>query len=100
MSPEESVYEEDSASEKEQEKTEHLAKLVIRRYQWRSEELSSEFQSLERKANRARSERGKRMLTKREVGSFLPGSLHTFPKGAPALALREELRHEWQIFTM
>ena len=31
------------------------------------------------------------MMAKREVGGFLPGSVHNFPKGAPAWALRDDL---------
>ena len=49
------------------------------------------LRSLDRKANRARSERGKRMMIKREKGGFLANSLHCHRKSAPALALTMEL---------
>ena len=79
MSPEESAWEEAS----DEEGAPRLEKLIIRKFECRSEELERELRSLDRKANRARSERGKRMMVKREIGGSLPGSLCTFPKGAP-----------------
>ena len=79
MSHEESAFEDESGSQR-------LEKMVIRKFEWRSEELGREFRSLERKANRARSERGRRMMVAREIGNFLPGSLHYFPKDAPSWA--------------
>ena len=80
MSPEESAWEEAS----DEKGTPRLEKLVIFKFEWRSEELERELRSLDRKANRARSERGKRMMVKREIGVFVPGSLRTFSKGAPS----------------
>ena len=82
MSNEESVYEPDSNSEEEdQRRAAKLEKLIIKRHQWRSEELTREFQSLDRKANRARSDRGKRMMAKREVGGFYQEVFTTSQKG-------------------
>ena len=86
MSHKESTFEDESDEESGNQR---LEKLVIRKFEWRSEELEPEFRSLDRKANRARSERGRRMMVAREMGSFLPGSLHSFPKHAPSWALVE-----------
>ena len=78
MSHEESAFEDESDEESG---SQRLKKLVIRKFEWRSEELEREFGSLDRKANRARSERGRRMMVAREMGNLLPGSLHYFRKG-------------------
>ena len=86
MSHEESAFDDESDEESG---SQRLEKLVIRKFEWRSEELEREFRSLDKKANRARSERGRRMMVAREMGSFLPGSLHSFPKDAPSWALVE-----------
>ena len=55
MSDEESAFEDESDEESGNQR---LEKLVIRKFEWRSEELEREFRSLDRKANRAGSERG------------------------------------------
>lgn len=89
MSHEESVFEDEGDEESG---NQILEKLVIRKFAWRGEELEPEFRSLDRKAYRARSERGRRMMVAREIGSFLPGSLHSFPKEAPSWALVEAVR--------
>ena len=89
MSHEESTFEDESDEESGNER---LEKLVIRKFQWRSEELEPEFRSLDRKADRARSERGRRMMVAKEMGCFLPRSLHSFPKDAPSWALVEAVR--------
>ena len=88
MSPEESVYE----SVSDEESTPRMEKLVRQKFEWRSAELDRELQSLARKASRARSERGKRMMVRREEGNFLPGSLNSYPERAPAWAVTETLR--------
>ena len=67
MSHKESTFEDESDEESGNQR---LEKLVII-FEWRSEELEREFRSLDRKANRARSERGRRMMVAREMGSFL-----------------------------
>lgn len=85
MSHEESAFEDESDEESGNQR---LEKLVII-FEWRSEELEREFRSLDRKANRARSERGRRMIVAREMGSLFPGSLHSFPKDAPSWVLVE-----------
>ena len=84
MSHEESAFEDERDEERG---SQRLQKMVIQKFEWRSEELEREFRILDRKANRARSERGRRMMVAREMGSFLPGSLHSFPKDAPSRAL-------------
>ena len=89
MSHEESTFEDESDEES---RNQRLEKLVIRKFEWRREELEPEFRGLDRKANRARSERGRRMMVAREMGSFLLGSLHSFPKDAPSWALVEAVR--------
>ena len=89
MSPEESVYE--SNSDDDHEGQGRMAKLVVERFEWRSDELTRELKSLDRKANRARSEWGKRMMVKREEGGFVANSLHCHPKSAPAWALIADL---------
>ena len=68
MSHEESAFEDESDEESGNQR---LEKLVIREFEWRSEEVEPEFRSLDRKANRARSERDRRMMVAREMGSFL-----------------------------
>ena len=83
MSHKESTFEDESDEESGNQR---LEKLVIRKFEWRSEELEPEFRRLDKKANRARSERSRRMMVAREMGSFLPGSLHSFPKDAPSWA--------------
>ncbi len=85
MSPEDSVYEDNS----DEESTPKLVKLVKRKFGWRSDELTRELQSLDRKAHRARSERAKRMMKQREQGGggVIPDSERSFPRGAPAWAL-------------
>ena len=88
MSPEESVYETNSDEDEGQGR---LTKLVVKQFEWRSDELTRELKSLDRKANRARSERGKRMMVKREEGGFVANSLHCHPKSAPAWALSADL---------
>lgn len=85
MSHEESAFEDESDEESGNQR---LEKLVII-FEWRSEELEREFRSLDRKANRARSEGGSRMIVAREMGSLFPGSLHSFPKDAPSWVLVE-----------
>ena len=77
MSPEESAWEEAS----DEEGAPRLEKLIIRKFECRSEELERELRSLDRKANRARSERGKRMMVKREIGGSLPEAYAHFPRG-------------------
>ena len=68
MSPEESVYEPDNSDE---ESVPKLEKLVRHKFEWRSDELDREFQSLDRKADRARSQRAKRMMVPREEGDSI-----------------------------
>ena len=85
MSPEESDYE-------EVEDNRLLQKIIIKKFQWRSDGLSKEFRSPDRKALRAKSDRARRMTIPREIGAFIPGSLHTYPKEAPTWALNERLR--------
>ena len=83
---EESMYEPDSNSEEEdQRRGAKLEKLIIKRHQWRSEELTREFQSLDRKANRARSDRGKRMMAKRDVGGVSTRKCSQLPKRGPSM---------------
>ena len=62
MSPEESAYETNS----DEEGPRRMTKLVVKQFLWRSEELTREFRTLDRKENRARSERGRRMIVRRE----------------------------------
>ena len=88
MSPELSVNEQESHEETDPK----LEKFVRHTLEWRSEELVCELRSLDRKAHRARSDRGKRMMVKREKGSVIPESLHSYPKGAPIWALCEALQ--------
>ena len=83
-SHEESVFEDESDEESGNQR---LEKLVIRKFEWRSEELEREFRSLDRKANRGTSEGGRRMIVAREMGSLFPRSLHSFPKDAPSWVL-------------
>ena len=90
MSPEESSYE--SNSDEDHEGQGRMTKLVVKRFEWCSDELTRELKSLDRKANRTRSERGKRMMVKREEGGFLANSLPCHPKSAPAWALSVDLR--------
>ena len=83
MSPEESECEEsDENSDHPQ-----LSKLIIRKLQWRSDELTRELKSLDRKSYRSKSQRARRMMVKREVGGFIADSLHSHPSGAPAWPL-------------
>ena len=96
MQHEESAFEDESDEESGNQR---LEKLVIRKFEWRSEELEREFRSLDRKANRARSDRGRRMMVAREMGSFLPGSLHIFPKDAPSWALLETVHQSFLFLT-
>lgn len=87
MSPEESEYEEsDENSDNPQ-----LSKLIIRKLQWRSDELTRELKSLDRKSYRSKSQRARRMMVKREVGGFIADSLYSQPSGAPAWALVDSL---------
>ena len=86
MSHEESAFDDESDRESGNQR---LEELVIRKFEWRSEELEREFRSLDRKANIARSERRRRMMVAREMGSFLPGSLYSLSKDAPSWALVE-----------
>ena len=87
MSPEESECEEsDENSDHPQ-----LSKLIIRKLQWRSDELTRELKSLDRKSYRSKSQRARRMMVKREVGGFIADSLHSHPSGAPAWALVDSL---------
>ena len=58
MSLEESVYEPDNSDE---ESIPKLEKLVRHKFEWRSDELDREFQSHDRKADRARRYRGRRV---------------------------------------
>ena len=69
-----------------------LQKIIIRKFQWRSDGLSKEFRSLNQKTLRAKSDKARRMTIPREIGAFIPGSLHTYPKEAPTWALNERLR--------
>ena len=85
MSPEGSVYE--SNSDEDHEGQGRMTKLVVKQFEWRSDDLTRELKSLHRKANRARSERGKRMMVKRVEGGFVANSLRCYPKSAPAWAL-------------
>ena len=55
MSHEESTFEDESDEESGNER---LEKLVIRKFQWRSEELEPEFRSLDRKAEQEVKEAG------------------------------------------
>ena len=86
MSPEESDYEE------KEEDNRLLQKLIMRNFQWRSDGLSKEFRSFDRKALRQKSDRARRMTIPREIGAFIPGSLHTYPKKAPTWALNKRLQ--------
>ena len=79
MSPEESVYKTNSDEDEGQGR---MTKLVVKQLEWRSDELTRELKSLDRKAKRARSEQGKRMMVKREEGGFVANSLHCHPKSA------------------
>ena len=90
MSPEESVYE--SNSDEDHEGQGRMTKLVVKRFEWQSDELSRELESLDRKANRVRSEWGKRMMVKREEGGFVANSHHCSAKSAPAWTLSADLR--------
>ena len=63
-----------------------LSKLILRKFQWRSKELTKELRSLDRKAYRSKSERGRRLMVKREIGGFIPDSLHSYPRWSPAWA--------------
>ena len=83
MSPEERVYEPDNSDE---ESTPKLEKLLQHKFEWRSDELDCEFQSLDRKADRARSQRAKRMMVPRQEGDIIPETLHCYLKNAPAWA--------------
>ena len=77
MSPEESVYEPDNSVPK-------LERLVQHKFEWRSDELDREFQSLDRKADKARSQRAKRMMVPRQEGDIIPETLRSYPKNTPA----------------
>ena len=66
MSPEESDYEECDENSDNPE----LSKLIIRKLQWRSDELTRELKSLDRKSYRSKSQRARRMMVKRVVGGF------------------------------
>lgn len=89
MSPEESEYEEDEGSGKR-----CLAKFYIRKFQWRSDELTRELRSLDRKSQRAKSQRAIQMMVLREIGGFILGTLYNYPKEAPTWALREEAQRQ------
>ena len=91
MSPEESDYEEEE-EEEEEEDNRLLQKLIMRNFQRRSDGLSKEFRSFDRKALRQKSDRARRMTIPREMGAFIFGSLHTYPKEAPTWALNERLQ--------
>ena len=68
-SPEESVHQPDTSDE---ESIPKLEKLVQHKFEWRSDELDHEFQSMEHNADRARTQQVKRMMVPRqEVTSFL-----------------------------
>lgn len=82
--PEEGVYEADNSDE---ESIPKLEKLVRRKFEWRSDELDCEFQSLDHKADRARSQRAQRMMVPREEGDIIPETLNCYPKRATAWAL-------------
>ncbi|XP_074607805.1 uncharacterized protein LOC141860568 [Acropora palmata] len=84
MSPEESVYEPDNSDE---ESIPKLEKLLRHKFEWRSDGLDREFQSLDRKADRARSQRAKRMMVPRQEGDIIPEARHSYPKNTPAWAL-------------
>ena len=86
MSPEESVYEPDNSDEQSIPKL--IKKLVRHKFEWRSDELDREFQSLDHKADRTRSQRAKRMMVLREEGDIIPETLHSYPKNTPAWAER------------
>ena len=81
-----------SNSDEDHEGQGRMKKLIVKRFDWRSEELTRELKSLDRKANRARSERGKRMMVKREEGGFVANSSQCYPKSAPAWTLSADLR--------
>ena len=66
MSPEETVYKSNSDEGGQG----RMAKLVVKQVEWHSDELTRELKSLVRKANRTRSERGKRMMVKRGGRKF------------------------------
>ena len=83
MSPEESEYEESDENSDNPE----LSKLIIRKLQWRSDELTRELKSLDRKSYRSKSQGAHRMMVKREVGGFIADSLHSHPSETPAWAL-------------
>ena len=85
MSPEKSVYE--SNSDEDQEGQGRMMKLVVKRFEWHSNELTRELNSLDRKANRARSERGKRIMFKREEGDFCCKQPPLLSKAAPEWSL-------------
>ena len=89
MSPEGSEYEEDEVSGKR-----CLTKFYIRKLQWRSDELTRELRSLDRKSQRAKSQRAIQMMVLREIGGFIPGTLYNYPKEAPTWALREEAQRQ------
>ena len=91
MSPEESVYKPNNS---DKELIPKLEKLVRRKFEWRSDELhvDLEFQSLDRKADRARSQRAKRMMVPREEGDIIPETFHSYPKNTPNWALAGVLR--------
>ena len=78
MSPEKSVYE--SNSDEDQEGQGRMMRLVVKRFEWHSNELTRELKSLDRKANRARSEQGKRMMVKRKEGGFVANSFRCYPR--------------------
>ena len=77
----------ESNSDEDHEGQGRMTKLVVKRFEWRSDGLTRGQKSLDRKANRRRSERGKRMMVKPEEGGFVANSLHCHPKSAPAWAL-------------
>ena len=80
MSPEESEYEEsDENSDNPQ-----LSKLIIRKLQWRSDELTRELKSLDRKSYRSKSQRARRMMVKRELQIAFT---HTHQEHQPGLLL-------------
>ena len=89
MSPEESVYEPDNSDE---ESIPKLKNLVRHKFEWRSDELDREFQSLDRKADRTRSQRAKRMMVLGEEGDIIPETLHSYPKNTPVWAFAGVLR--------
>ena len=65
----------ESNSDEDHEGQGRMTKLVMKRFELPPDELTGELKSLDRKANRTRSERGKGMMVKWEEGGFVANSL-------------------------